>query len=53
MSTNSDITGDRITNALKGDKQKYRDNWDKVIAREHYLEGVDKVYIKCKGYGEV
>ena len=25
----------------------------KVIAREHYLEGADKVYIKCKGYGSV
>lgn len=34
----SPVTGDRITNALKGDKQKYRDNWDKVFGKKHVKE---------------
>jgi len=32
MSSN-DITNDRITNAVKGDKKKYVDGWDKIFGK--------------------
>ena len=31
--SNNDITNDRITNAIKGDKKKYADNWDRIFGK--------------------
>lgn len=33
MTKSNDVTGDRITNALKGDKEAYRNNWERIFGK--------------------
>ncbi len=43
MTKSNDVTGDRITNALKGDKDKYREGWEAIFGKKDTDEILDKL----------
>lgn len=43
MSKSNDVTGDRITNALKGDKEKYRTGWEAIFGDKDMKKHVEQI----------
>lgn len=43
MNTNNDVTGDRITNALKGDTDKYREGWEAIFGSKDMKKHVEQI----------
>ncbi len=46
MTTNNDITNDRITNALKGDKDKYRTGREAIFGSKEDIEATEEILDK-------
>lgn len=43
MNTKNDITNDHITNALKGDKEKYREGWEAIFGKKDMKKHVQQI----------
>lgn len=40
---NNPVTGDRITNALKGDKEAYREGWEAIFGQKDMKKHVEQI----------